>query len=103
MEASIEGYYHLALEACTQASHLENEGRPTEALTEYRRSIALLETMRQLFHDTLQNTGGKCTLEVDDVEGVCKLRIARLEGELPTLGLPVHSPSRSRESSDSLN
>ena len=51
MDTSIEGYYNSALEACAQASQFEKDDRPTDALTEYRRSIALIEAMRQLARD----------------------------------------------------
>ena len=49
-DPSIEGYYHSALEACAQASQLESEDRSTDALTEYHRSIALIEAMRRIAH-----------------------------------------------------
>src|ERR1700736_4263791 len=81
LDTTIEGYYHSALEACAQASELESSRRLTDALTEYRRSIALIEEMR------LQDRPGRPIDEayfsgVDDVEGVCKVHIAKLEGEL---------------------
>jgi hypothetical protein len=102
----IEGYYHLAIEACAQASQLE-EDRPSEALTEYRRSLALIETMRQLFRGTLQETDEVYLVYfsgLDDVEGICKVRIAQLEGELPTSRIPGQSPRATRrKSSESLN
>src|SRR5271170_4210532 len=89
-ETSIEGYYHSALEACAQASQLEGEDRHTDALTEYRRSIALIETMRQLARNPFRDTDEAYFAGVDDVEGICRIHIAKLEGELPSLGVPVH-------------
>jgi hypothetical protein len=100
MDTSIEGYFHSALEACAQASQFEGKDRPTEALTEYRRSIALIETMRQLARDPLRDADDAYFSGVNDVEGICRVHIAKLEGELPALESP--SPGMRRMSSDSL-
>lgn len=101
-DTSIEGYYHSALEACAQASELESERRSTDALIEYRRSIALIETMRQVARpgraiDEAYFSG------VDDVEGICRVHIAKLEGELPSLDVPGLRPrDMRRKSAESL-
>ena len=97
---TIEGYYHSSLEACAQASQLEIEKRPKDALTEYRRSIALIEAMRRISHagrdiDEAYFSGA------EDVEGICRVHIAKLEGELP-LQVPLHRDMR-RKSAESLN
>ena len=101
MDTSIEGYFHSALEACAQASQFERKDRPTDALTEYRRSIALIETMRQLARDPLRDADDAYFSGVNDVEGICRVHIAKLEGELPALEGP--SQGMQRMSSDSLN
>jgi hypothetical protein len=102
-DPSIEGYYHSALEACAQASQLESEDRPTDALTEYRRSIALIEAMRQIAH-TGHEIDGAYFAGVEDVEGICRVHIAKLEGELPTLRVPLQrQQDMRRKSTESLN
>lgn len=102
-DTSIEGYYHSALEACAQASELESEGRSTEALTEYRRSIALIEAMRQIAHSGSEMDGAYFS-GVEDVEGICRVHIAKLEGDLPTLRVPSQGPNHiRRKSTESLN
>jgi hypothetical protein len=100
-DTSIEGYYHSALEACAQASQLESERRSTDALTEYRRSIALIEAMRQLAHSG-RDIDEAYFAGVEDVEGICRVHIAKLEGELPTLRVPLQRDMR-RKSTESLN
>lgn len=99
-DTSIEGYYHSALEACAQASQLESERRSTDALTEYRRSIALIEAMRQLAHSG-RDIDEAYFAGVEDVEGICRVHIAKLEGELPTLRVPLQRDMR-RKSAESL-
>lgn len=103
-ETSIEGYYHSALEACAQASQLEIED-PSAALTEYRRSIALIETMRSLVRDPTRPIDDAYFAGVEDVEGICRVHIAKLEGELLALRVPSTPTQRHmrRKSSDSLN
>src|SRR5579859_5048585 len=102
-ETSIEGYYHSALETCAQASELESADRPTDALTEYRRSIALIEAMRQIAH-TGHEIDEAYFSGVEDVEGICRVHIAKLEGELPTLRVPLQtSNNMRRKSTESLN
>ena len=102
-DPSIEGYYHSALEACAQASQLESEDRSTDALTEYRRSIALIEAMRRIAH-TGHEIDEAYFAGVEDVEGICRVHIAKLEGELPTLRIPRQRPSdMRRKSTESLN
>ena len=101
---SVEGYYHSALEACSQASQLETQDRLADALTEYRRSIALIETMRQLFSDNDHGLDQAYFSGVDDVEGICRIHIAKLEGELPMIGTPAQGLHLvRRNSSDSVN
>lgn len=101
---SVEGYYHSALEACSQASQLETQDRLDDALTEYRRSIALIETMRQLFGDNDHGLDQAYFSGVDDVEGICRIHIAKLEGELPMFGTPTERGHLvRRNSSDSVN
>src|ERR1700724_1620778 len=101
-DTSIEGYYHSALEACAQASQLESERRSTDALTEYRRSIALIEAMRQLAHSG-RDIDEAYFAGVEDVEGICRVHIAKLEGELPALRVPKPPRHMRRKSSESLN
>jgi hypothetical protein len=101
-ETSIEGYYHSALEACAQASQLEIEDPPA-ALTEYRRSIALIETMRSLVRDPARPVDDAYFAGVEDVEGICRVHVAKLEGELPSLRVPQGPRHMRRKSSDSLN
>jgi hypothetical protein len=103
METHIEGYYHSALEACAQASQLETENRRDDALTEYRRSIALIETMRQLSNNSGSETDQAYFAGVCDVEGLCRVHIAKLEGELPTLGYDRPQVESRRVSSDNVN
>jgi hypothetical protein len=100
-DTSIEGYYHSALEACAQGSQLESERRPTDALTEYRRSIALIEAMRQIAHSG-RDIDEAYFSGVEDVEGICKVHIAKLEGQLPKLRVPLQRDMR-RKSTESLN
>src|SRR5271170_2387059 len=102
-DASIEGYYHSALEACAQASQLEIED-PSVALTEYRRSIALIETMRSLVRDPTCAIDDAYFAGVEDVEGICRVHIAKLEGDLPALRVPTKAPRHMRrKSTESLN
>src|SRR6266496_1928917 len=101
MDTSIEEYYHSALEACTQASLLESQGRQNDALTEYRRSIALIETIRQLARDHIRDTDEAYFSGVGDVEAICRIHIAKIEGELPSIEVP--SRGMRRNSSESLN
>ena len=101
-DPSIEGYYHAALEACAYASQLEREERFNDALNEYRRSIRLIEAMRRSGHsgdiDSVYLSGA------DDVEGICKVRIAKMEGELPMLRIPsLHRENMRRKSTESLS
>jgi len=99
-----EAYYHAALEACANASQLEGEGLQTDALNEYRRAIALIDTMRHLALDPLRDTDEAYFAGVDDVEGICRVHIAKLVGDLPhSLDLPVDRGPRRRKSSDSVN
>jgi hypothetical protein len=100
-DTSIEGYYHSALEACAQGSQLESERRPTDALTEYRRSIALIEAMREIAHSG-RDIDEAYFSGVEDVEGICKVHIAKLEGQLPKLRVPLQRDRR-RKSTESLN
>ena len=99
-EASIEGCYHSALEACAYASQLESESRFEDALNEYRRSIGLIETMRRSSHSG-RDVDEAYLSGADDVEGICRVHIAKLEGELPTLRVPFQGNMR-RKSTESL-
>src|SRR5271154_129397 len=101
-DTSIEGYYHSALEACAQASQLEIED-PSAALTEYRHSIALIETMRSLVRDPTHEIDEAYFAGVEDVEGICRVHIAKLEGELPALRVPKGPRHMRRKSTESLN
>jgi hypothetical protein len=99
-DPSIEGYYHSALEACASASQLEGEERYEDAVNEYRRSISLIEAMRRSGHSG-GDIDGAYLSGADDVEGICKVRIAKMEGELPMLRVPFRESMR-RKSTDSL-
>jgi hypothetical protein len=101
--ASIEGYYHSVLEACAKASQLEAEDFLTDALTEYRRSIALIKTMRQIARGSPRAPDEVYFSGIDDVEGICKVHIAILEGELAFFDDPIHQRDMRRKSNESLN
>jgi hypothetical protein len=101
---TIEAYYHSALEACANASQLEADERPTNALTEYKRAIYLIEGMRSLVRDP-RDTDEAYFAGVDDVEGICRVHIAKLEGDLPSTVLARDSAGehRRRKSNESVN
>lgn len=98
---TIEAYYHSALEACATASQLEADEHPTTALTEYRRAIQLIEGMRALATDP-RDTDEAYFAGVDDVEGICRVHIAKIEGDLPATVVPREGQRR-RKSNDSVN
>lgn len=102
-DPTIEGYYHSALEACAQASQYETEDRPDQALLEYRRSIALIETMRQMSLSPSRDTDEAYFAGVDDVEGICRVHIAKLEGELPASFKLSRRGYARRKSTEDLN
>ena len=99
---TIEAFYHSALEACANASQLEAGEHPTTALTEYRRAIQLIEGMRSLVTDP-RDTDEAYFAGVDDVEGICRVHIAKLEGELPSTVMASGGGHRRRKSNDSVN
>jgi len=103
-DSTIEAYYHAALEACAHASQLEGEALLTDALSEYRRSMTLIDTMHHLARDPLRDTDEAYFAGIDDVEGICRVRIAALVGDLPpSLAFPVDRGPQRRKSSDSVN
>jgi len=66
--------------------------------------MTLIDTMHHLARDPLRDTDEAYFAGIDDVEGICRVRIAALVGDLPpSLAFPVDRGPQRRKSSDSVN